>query len=110
MNVAPTLAKAVRDRLRDQAKLERDLAARVIAAADRLDAAAERRDALVEEQDAAVSKRRDDVADALISYLDLAGVGVERAAIILDQPKNEIIALVRRRRSAHISGNGSRSA
>lgn len=95
-----SLAKSVRDRLRDQARLERDLAARVIAASDRLSVATERRDVLVAEQDALVAKRRDEVAEALIGYLDLAGVGVERAAIILDRPKNEIVALVRRRRSA----------
>jgi hypothetical protein len=94
------LSQAARDRLRAQVRRERELAARVLAAEGRLADAIARRDAVLAAQDGIIAARRDDVADALISYVDEAGVGVERAAIILGRSRGELSRTVRERRLA----------
>lgn len=93
-------SQAARDRLRAQMRREPELADRVLSAEARLANAIAKRDALVAAQDELVAARRDDVADALIAYLDGAGVTVERAAVIFDRPGNTLARLVRERRRA----------
>lgn len=94
------VSQAARDRLRSQARREQDLAARVIAAETRLAGEITKRDALVAARDRIVDKRRADVADALIAYVDAAGVGIERAALILGREKSQLARLVHDRRAA----------
>ena len=95
-----TLSQAVRERLREQSRREQELAAIVLGADARLTAETSRRDALVAERDRVVASRRDDLAEALVAYLDGAGVGLERAALILDRPKAVLARLVRECRTA----------
>jgi hypothetical protein len=98
------------NRLRDQVRLERDLAAQVLAAEDRLAAATERADAIIAAQAQIVASHQDKVADALINYVNHAGVGIERAAIILDRPKRELAREIRERRSRMSNGTASDSS
>lgn len=80
--MAMPLSQGARDRLRVQVRRERELASRVLAAEERLSDAIAKRDAALATQDTVIAARSDDVADALIAYVDDAGVGLERAAII----------------------------
>lgn len=96
---ARPVSQAARDRLRAQGRREQDLAARVIAAEARLTAEISKRDALVTARDRVVDNRRDGVADALIAYVEEAGMGIERAALILGREKSEVARLVHARRA-----------
>jgi hypothetical protein len=98
--MARSLTQTARDRLREQVRREQELAADVLAAEARLAAQIDKRDAAIAAHDRLVATRRDDVADALISYVDESGVGVERAAIILNRSRNELARIVRERRQA----------
>ncbi len=98
--MAAPLTQAARDRLRTQVRREQELAARVLAAEARLSDAHAKRDAALAAQDRIIATRRDDVADALIAYVDDAGVGLERAAIILGRSRTELTRIVRERRLA----------
>lgn len=98
--MARPLTQAARDRLRDQIRREQDLSARVLAAERRLTDAIAKRDAALGGHETVIASRRDDVADALIAYVDHAGVGVERAAIILGRSRTELARIVRERRHA----------
>jgi hypothetical protein len=93
------LSQAARDRLRTQARREQDLAARVAAAEARLAAERRRRHDTLASLDSAIARRSDQVADALIAYIDSAGVGLERAAMILGRSKAELAKTVRDRRA-----------
>jgi hypothetical protein len=44
-----------------------------------------------------VQRRSVDLADATIAYVDGAGLGIARAAIILDRPRSKLAALLRQR-------------
>lgn len=98
--MAALLTQAARDRLRAQVRREQELAARVLAAESRLGDAFAKRDAVLAAQDKVIAARRDDVADALIAYVEDAGVGLERAAIILGRSRSELARIVRERRLA----------
>lgn len=99
--MARPLTQAARDRLREQARHEQDLAAGVLRAEARLAAEVAKRDAAIKAHDQIVVKRTGDVADTVIDYIEQAGVSVERAAIILDRPSNELTRMVRERRRQH---------
>lgn len=101
------LTQTARDRLRAQARCEQEMADRVLAAESRLAAEQARRDAALAARDRAVAARRDDVADALIDYVESTGVGIERAALILGRPAAGVARLVRERRRARRCGLGS---
>lgn len=111
---ARPLTRDARERLREQTRRERSLAARVLAAESRLAAEAQRREAAMAAHDRAVARRAECVADALIEYIQAAGVGVERAAMILGRSKASVAKTVRERRAAlRASGestNGGTSA
>lgn len=94
------VTQAARDRLRAQLRREQQLSARVFAAERRLSDAIAKRDAVLDAQDKLINRRRDDVADALITYVDDAGMGLERAAIILGRSCGELRRTVRERRLA----------
>jgi hypothetical protein len=94
------LTQAARDRLRAQLRREQELSARVLVAEARLADAIAKRDAVLSAQDDIVARRRDDVADALIAYVDDAGLGLERAAIVLGRSRSELRRIVRERRIA----------
>src|SRR3954470_17795927 len=94
------LTQAARDRLRAQVRREQELAAKVLAAESRLTDGIAKRDALLAAQEKVIARKRDDVADALIAYVDDAGVGLERAAIILGRSRSELARIVRERRLA----------
>lgn len=96
--MAAPLRQDARARLRVQARQEQELAERVLAATERLDAATGKRDAVVAAQDSVVAERRGDVADALANYLDQAGVGLERAALILGRERPYLARLLREHR------------
>lgn len=98
--MALPLTQAARDRLRAQVRREQDLAARVLATEARLADAVAKRDQLLAAQEKVIAAKRDDVADALITYVDDAGVGLERAAIILGRSRSELARIVRERRLA----------
>ncbi len=98
--MARPLTQAARDRLRAQVRREQELAAGVLASESRLEAETEKRNAAIAAHDRMVAARADDVADALIAYVDESGVGVERAAIILGRSRNELARIVRERRQA----------
>lgn len=98
--MAAPLTQAARDRLRAQVRREQELAARVLAAESRLASAHAKRDTVLAAQDKVIAARRDDVADALIAYVDDAGVGLERAAIILGRSRGELARNIRERRLA----------
>lgn len=93
------LTQPARDRLREQARREQELAAGVLAAQDRLARQIRKRDAMLAAQARAITEREAAVADALIIYLDQAGVGLDRAAAVLDRPKNELARIVRDRKA-----------
>lgn len=93
------IARSARDRVRDQARREQQLAARVLLAEERLEAERRRRADAISALDRAVERRTVDVADALIAYVDSAGLGLARAAIILDRPQAELARLLRQRRA-----------
>jgi hypothetical protein len=97
--VAPPVDTA-RDRLRAQIRREQELADAVLAAEARLRNAIAKADALLAAQQLAIDERRDRVADALIAYVDEAGVGLDRAAIILGRPKQELARILKCRRRA----------
>jgi hypothetical protein len=101
--MAAPLTQSARDRLRAQVRREQDLAARVLGAEARLAAEIHKRDAMMSAHDRVLAERRDDVADALITYIDHAGVGLERAAIILGRSKAELARTVRERRLARMA-------
>jgi hypothetical protein len=101
--MARPLTQAARDRLREQVRREQELATDVLAAEARLAAQVDKRGAVIAAQDRLVAGRADDVADALISYVDESGVGVERAAIILNRSRNELARIVRERRQGRRS-------
>jgi hypothetical protein len=96
----PPLAQTARDRIRAQARREQELAARVIAAESRLDAERAKRACVLAARDRAVASRQDAVADALIAYVDEAGVRIERAAVIVGQKPADVARLVNARRAA----------
>ena len=96
--MATPLTQAARDRLRTQVRREQELAARVLSAEAKLAAEIQRRDAILTAHEQVVQARRDDVADALIAYIDESGVGLERAAIILGHSKTQLARTVRERR------------
>jgi predicted XRE-type DNA-binding protein len=89
-----------RDRLRDQIRLERALTERVLAAQQRLAAENARRDAALTACDMRVRARIDDLADAMIAYIDTAGVRPERAATVLGLPRSTVSSMIRERRAA----------
>jgi hypothetical protein len=95
--VAPP-TEAARDRLRAQVRREQELADGVLAAEARLHNAIAKADALLAAQQRVIDERRNDVADALIAYVDEAGVGLDRAAIILGRPKQDLARILKRRR------------
>lgn len=98
--MAAPLTQAARDRLRAQVRREQELAARVLAAEAQVADAVAKRDALLAAQDKVIAGKRDGVADALIAYVEDAGVGLERAAIILGRSRSELARIVRERRLA----------
>ena len=98
--MATPLTQAARDRLRTQVRREQELAARVLSAEAKLAAEIQRRDAILTAHEQVVQARRDDVADALIAYIDESGVGLERAAMILGRSKTQLARTVRERRLA----------
>ena len=98
--MASSLTQAARDRLREQVRREQELAARVLAAEGKLTTEIHKRDAILAEHDLVVAARRAEVADALISYIEESGVGLDRAALILGHPKPYLARLVRDRRTA----------
>lgn len=98
--MAAPLTQAARDRLRAQVRREQDLAARVLAAEGRLADAIAKRDAVLAARENVIAGKRDEVADALIAYVDDAGVGLERAALILGRSRSELARTVRERRLA----------
>ena len=98
--MAAPLTQAARDRLREQVRREKELASRVVMAESRLADAIAKRDAVLSAQDEILNRRRDDVADALIAYLNDAGVGLDRAAIIFGRSRSELARIVRERRVA----------
>lgn len=98
--MAAPLTQAARDRLRAQVRREQELAARVLAAEERLADAIAKRDAVLIAQEKVIEGKRGDVADALIAYVENAGVGVERAAIILGRSRGELSRIIRSRRLA----------
>lgn len=102
--MATPLTQSARDRLRAQVRREQELAARVQVAEARLAAEIHKRDAILTGHERVISERRDDVADALITYVDEAGVGLERAAIILGRSRSELTRVVRERRLARTAG------
>jgi hypothetical protein len=89
-----------RDRLRDQLRLERALTYRVLAAQRRLVAENARRDATLAACESRVRARIDDLADAMIAYIDTAGVRPERAATVLGLPRSRVSSMIRERRAA----------
>ena len=89
-----------RDRLRDQIRLERELTDRVLAAQRRLANEKARREATLAACDTKVRARIDDLADAMIAYVDVAGVRPERAAVVLDLPRSTVSSMIRERRAA----------
>jgi hypothetical protein len=97
--VAPPIDTA-RDRLRAQIRREQELADAVLAAEARLHSAIAKADALLAAQQRVIDERRDCVADALIAYVDEAGVGLDRAAIILGRPKQELARILKSRRES----------
>jgi hypothetical protein len=101
--MARPLTQAARDRLREQVRREQELATDVLAAEARLASQIDKREAVIAVQDRVVADRTNDVADALITYVDQSGVGVERAAIILGRSRNELARIVRERRQARQS-------
>lgn len=98
--MAAPLTQGARDRLREQVRRERELATRVLAAEARLSDAVAKRDALLVAQDKVIASRRDDVADALIAYVNDAGVSLDRAAIIFGRSRSELARTIRERRMA----------
>lgn len=98
--MATRLTRSTGDRLNEQIRHERALAAGVLAAEARLAGAVEKMTAVIAEQRGAVAECRDEVADAVIAYVDQAGVGIDRVAVILDRPRDELARLVRARRAA----------
>jgi hypothetical protein len=98
--VAAPLTQGARDRLREQVRREKELASRVVMAESRLADAIAKRAAVLSAQDEILDRRRDDVADALIAYLNDAGVGLDRAAIIFGRSRSELARIVRERRVA----------
>ena len=89
-----------RDRLRDQIRLERELTDRVLAAQRRLATEKARREATLAACDTKVRARIDDLADAMIAYVDVAAVRPERAAVVLDLPRSTVSSMIRERRAA----------
>ena len=89
-----------RDRLRDQIKLEREFADRVLTAHRRLAAENARRDAALAACDTRIRARTDDLADAMIAYIDMAGVRPDRAATVLGLPRTTVLSMIRERRAA----------
>lgn len=98
--MATPLSQAARDRLRAQVRREQELARRVVSAEARLADAIAKRDAVLATHDKVIAAREDDIADALIAYVDDAGVGLDRAAIIFGRSRSELARLVRKRRLA----------
>jgi hypothetical protein len=88
-----------RDRLRHQIKLERVMTDRVLAAQRRLAAEKSNRASTIAACDAKVRARADDLADAMIAYLDRAGVRPERAAVVLGLPTSLVTGIIRERRA-----------
>jgi hypothetical protein len=91
---------AVKQRRREQVRREQHLLDAVLAAQGRLDVELGKRDAAMAIYDAAITARRDTLAEAIADYLHDAGVGIARAAAVLDRPEHEIARLLRARRRA----------
>jgi hypothetical protein len=110
--MAQPITQAARDRLREQARREQELANRVLHAESRLTAEQAKRAATLATHDSVISQRADEVADALIDYLEQAGVGLERAAVIFGRSRSELARMVRNRRRARrrSAGRGSERA
>ena len=89
-----------RDRLRNEIRRERELADRVLASQRRLADEKTKRDAAIAAHDSKVAARADDLADALLAYVDTARVRPERAAVVLGVPRSTIIGMIRERRAA----------
>lgn len=99
------MIETVRDRLRAQVRREQQFAARVLAAEARLAGEESKRNAVLAVHNCAVAERRHAVADALIDYMEQAGVSVDRAALIFGRTKQDIVRLVRERRAnGHAAG------
>lgn len=99
-----SLTEVARSRLRAQIQRERELAARVGAAEARLSDAIANRDAAMAADDRVITACRNDVADAVIAYVRDAGVGIDRAAIILGRSTPELVRMVDERRLAMRAG------
>lgn len=95
-----------RARLREQVRREQELAAQVLAADAKLTAADRRRAAVIAAQDEVISNRRAEVADALANYLEQAGVGIARAAAVLDRNPQHLSRLLHERRARRSSPGG----
>jgi hypothetical protein len=96
--MAAPAVETARDRIRAQVRREQELADAVLAAETRLHTAIAKADTLLAAQQRVIDERRNEVADALIAYVDEAGVGLDRAAIILGRPKQELARTLKLRR------------
>src|SRR3954453_6767440 len=109
--MALPITQAARDRLREQARREQELANRVLQAESRLTVEQGRRDAALAAHERLITRRPDEVADALIDYLEQAGVGLERAAAVFGRSRAELARVVRSRRRSRRQpasrGNGA---
>lgn len=110
--MALPMTQAARDRLREQARREQDLATRVLQAESRLTVERAKRDAALAAHERAISRRANELADALIDYLEQAGVGLERAALIFERSRSELARIVRNRRRdrRRLTGRGDGAA
>lgn len=93
--MATPIDQTARERLRAQVRREQELAKAVLNAEARLSSEIAKRDSVMAAQDQAVGARRAEVAEALANYVDGAGVGLERTAIIFGRPKSEVTRMVR---------------
>ena len=100
--MAAPLARAARDRLKAQVQRERELAEAVLAAETRLGEAIAKSDAIVAAQQRVIAGRRAEVAQALSQYVNEAGLGLDRAAIILGRTKADLARSIRDARSAEL--------
>ena len=96
---SPPVTQVARDRLRDQIRRERELTDRVVAAQRRLADEKAKRDRTLTACDAKIAALADALADAMIAYIDVAGVRQERAAAVLDLPQSTIARMIRGRRA-----------
>lgn len=98
MSRAP-MSVTQRDRLRREHQRERELTERVLAAQRQLATAETRRAAVIAGADARVAASAERLADALVAYIDDAGVLPSRAAAVLGLPESAVVGMVRGRRA-----------